>query len=74
MMPPIVFSSAGAGNTNTLSANGLMFIVSLYFMFVTILIVSAAGATQSYFIQICAKITDRVISDKMADLCSLPFG
>ena len=27
IIPPMVFSSAGAGSINTLSANGLMFIV-----------------------------------------------
>ena len=30
MMPPIVFSSAGAGRISTLSANGLMFIMFIF--------------------------------------------
>jgi hypothetical protein len=32
MIIPPIFSSAGAGNTNTRSANGLMFIILLYFL------------------------------------------
>ena len=32
MIPPIVFSSAGAGRISTLSANGLIFIVYLIFL------------------------------------------
>ena len=32
MIPPIVFSSAGAGRISTLSANGLMFIVTYYIL------------------------------------------
>ena len=32
IIPPIVFSSAGAGRIRTLSANGLMFIIFLFYM------------------------------------------
>ncbi|EFR54813.1 hypothetical protein BFAG_03512 [Bacteroides fragilis 3_1_12] len=39
MIPPIVFSSAGAGSISTLSANGLMFIVTFYFLYVILIIV-----------------------------------
>ena len=32
IMPPIVFSSAGAGSTSTLSANGLIFILIPFYI------------------------------------------
>ena len=68
----IVFSSAGAGSISTLSANGLMFIVTFYFLYVILIIVIFCpfSRTNNLLRKACQK--ERMIvcqrrTDKMTD-------